>query len=336
MLLTDEIKNDFSRFETALHGGVPDKIPLAELDVGKSIKEEFIGREINSIKDEVEFWQKAGYDFVPLKLPLEFKLDDNEEKSSDNQQALSISENSCMIKDWQDFNAYPWPDAEKIDFNFLDEAAEAMPDSMKSVILCGGFLSRPMLLMGYEEFCYALVDKPDLIEALFDRVGQAIYKAFEIAVQKPKVGAIWISNDMGYTEGLLVSVQTLRQYVFPWFEKIKSLCTAYDIPLILHSDGKLDSVIEDFIRIGVDAIHPIEPEAMDIFEVKKKYGDRICLMGNIDVDLLYRGKPEEIAAEVKKRIAFFSKTGGYCIGSGNSVPDGVPLENYLALIQAAR
>lgn len=323
-----EWTNDFSRLDKVLRGEKPDRIPIVELDIGVKVKEEFLGRPILSARDEVEFWQKAGYDYVPYKLPLEFVLS-KEEAGGD---AQTIREDGGILAGCPDLDEYPWPDVDAMDLTYLDQLLEALPESMKLIPICGGFLSRPMLMMGYEEFCYALVDEPEYVEDLFYRVGETILKAFAKVKDREKIGALWISCDMGYTEGLLVSDRHLRELVFPWFGQVKNLCNEMNIPLILHSDGKLNAVMEDFIEIGINAIHPIEPQAMDIYSLKEQYGDRIAIFGNVDVDLLYRGTPEEIAANRKQLLDAFEEKGGYCLGSGNSVPDGVPLANYLALI----
>ncbi|MCJ7554651.1 MAG: nucleoside 2-deoxyribosyltransferase, partial [Ignavibacteriaceae bacterium] len=85
-----------------------------------------------------------------------------------------------------------------------------------------------------------------------------------------------------------------------------------------------------------DAIHPIEPKAMDITDVKNRYGNKLCLIGNIDVDLLARGTEEEIRKNVLDNIEKVGLNGGYCVGSGNSVPEYVKYENYIAMIEAVK
>lgn len=325
-----ELKNDFRRLETVLRGGKADRIPLIEREVSKEVKEAFLGRPIVSARDEVEFWQKAGYDYVPFDVELNFILSDTEESDD----VKTLKEDGGILAGCKDLDSYPWPDADDVDLTFLDEILEVLPPEMKVIPICGGFLSRPMLMMGYEEFCYALVDEPEYVEDLFYRVGKAIVKFFSRLKGREQIGALWISCDMAYTESLIISDAHMRKLVFPWFREVKKICDEMDIPLILHSDGDLSLVIDDFIEIGINAIHPIEPQAMDIFEIKKKYENRITLLGNVDVDLLYRGTPEEVAAYSRKLVTAFSETGGFALGSGNSVPDGVSLENYLAMIQS--
>lgn len=90
------------------------------------------------------------------------------------------------------------------------------------------------------------------------------------------------------------------------------------------------------IDCGVTALHPIEPKAMNIFEVKEKFGKDLCLIGNIDVDLLSRGTEEDVTKQVLAIIEKLGRNGGFCIGSGNSVPEYVKFENYLAMINTVK
>jgi uroporphyrinogen decarboxylase len=94
--------------------------------------------------------------------------------------------------------------------------------------------------------------------------------------------------------------------------------------------------MDKIIDCGVNVIHPIEPKAMNIAEVKQRYGNQLCLIGNIDVDLLSRGTIDEIRKNVIKNIDEVGKDGGYCVGSGNSIPEYVKLENYIAMIETVK
>ena len=106
--------------------------------------------------------------------------------------------------------------------------------------------------------------------------------------------------------------------------------------MIYHTDGVLFDVFDRIIACGVDAIHPIEPKAMEIAEVKQRVGDRLCLMGHVDVDLLSRGTEEEVRDRVRTNIEAAAYDGGYCVGSGNSIPEYVRFENYVAMLEAVK
>jgi uroporphyrinogen decarboxylase len=98
-----------------------------------------------------------------------------------------------------------------------------------------------------------------------------------------------------------------------------------------HTDGKLWDVIPDLIALGVDALHPIEPKAMDINEVKRRHGKDLALIGNIDPNLLGLGTAEQVRAQVRQRIKDLAPGGGYAVGVSPCVPLNAPMENYEAM-----
>jgi len=160
-------------------------------------------------------------------------------------------------------------------------------------------------------------------------------EGFSRVIGLDAVGIGWMADDIAYTEGLMASPKFLREVVFPWYRRFADACRAVNKPLIYHTDGRVLDVFEDLIDLGITALHPIEPKAMDAVQVKKLAAGRICLVGNIEVDRLARGTPAEIRNLVKSRIEAIG-FGGYCVGASNSVPHYVPLENYKALIEASR
>jgi len=150
------------------------------------------------------------------------------------------------------------------------------------------------------------------------------------------VEALWYSDDLAYTGGLLVSPKVYREHLFPWVAKIGALCRARGIPFLYHSDGVLWEVLEDLIACGVTSLHPIEPKAMDVAEVKERAGGRLAVLGSIEVDTLARGTPEQVEALVRDRLRRAAPGGGFALGSSNSVPDYAKYENYIAMLEACQ
>ena len=192
------------------------------------------------------------------------------------------------------------------------------------------------MLMGLERFCLALVENPELVAEIFQRVGSIQCEVLRKIVKMDKVIAIWYGDDLGYTESLIVSPSVYRKYLFPWVEELSSIAHKAGMPFMTHSDGKLWEVIPDLISLGLNALHPIEPKAMDINEVKAKYGHKLALIGNIDLGYtLTRGTPAEVKAEVRQRIKDLAPGGGYAVGASPGITRYVPLENFNALREAA-
>jgi uroporphyrinogen decarboxylase len=116
---------------------------------------------------------------------------------------------------------------------------------------------------------------------------------------------------------------------------VVKLCHDKGLYVFYHTDGMIREILDDLIGLGFDALHPIDPTCMDIVELKKKIGDRISLFGNVATDLLQNGTPEEVEAVTREKIRVLAPGGGYCLASGNSVPEWAKFENYQAMITAA-
>ena len=333
---------DFERLRKALLCQEPDRVPLAELQV--DIKEAFLGKPVPDARTNVEFWTKAGYDYTII-FPFATKAWQLSESWSTSRTTRAdggeterkwAPEGTGIIRSQKDFEEFQWPDADKADYGLIEETAACLPPGMGLVCSVGGFWEFTRDLMGFEALSIALSDNPELVDGVFNRVGDMVYGAFLNMMDHKCIDAVWFCDDIAYTGGLIVSPSILRRYVFPRYKAMADICKSRGLPVIYHSDGDLWQVMDDLIDIGINGLHPIEPKAMDISEVKSKVGDVLCLMGNIDLGYtLTRGTPEEVEFEVRQRITDIGPGGGYCLGSSNSVADYVPIENYRAMIEAA-
>ena len=246
-----------------------------------------------------------------------------------------VRECDGIITTPEEFKQHSWQKIDEVDFSMFEKATGNIPAGMKIVAGAADIFTNVWLLMGFEKFCFLSGDNPELVERLFQKVGSFMLEICSVMLQYDDVGALLYSDDIAYTEGLMVSPDILRKYLFPWMKKMGELVKKRNIPYIYHSDGKLWQVMEDLEACGINALHPIEPKAMDAEEVKKKYGHRFCLIGNVDIDRVARGTPKEITDMVRDRISKLSTDGGYCVGSSSSIPEYVPIENYKALLEAS-
>jgi len=338
------VNPDIEQFKLTLKRGKAAYVPIAELGIHPIIKEHFLGRPIKSLQDDVDFWYRAGYDYIKLQPAADFNpgklfLQDNENSKINDDGAVSrnrATEGQGIITGWEDFEKYIFPKKDDFDYTKFEKVRELLPEGMGVIGQYGDIFTMVWELMGFEQFSFALFDNPELISALFDKIGDLVLSMFEYFAQSDTVDVLWYSDDIAYVTGLMISPDILRKYFFPWLKKIGNLAKLSNKPLIYHTDGLLFEVMDDIIDCGVDALHPIEPQAMAIAEVKKRYGDRLCLIGHVDVDLLSRGTPEDVREQVRKNIEEAAYNGGYCVGSGNSVPDYVKYENYIAMLAAAK
>jgi uroporphyrinogen decarboxylase len=336
---------DFSRLEAALRREEPDRVPLFEAEIALPIQEWFLGREINNARDEIEFYVRAGYDFVPVVPPffaprlMRTVFGETDSEDEDGHGRAWLTESEGIIKTVKDVESFPWPKAEEVDFSTFHEVAELLPAKMKIIgmLAPAAVFGNTSQAMGLENFSYALYDNVRVVEALFEIIGSTYVEIARRLVKMPRLGAVFMSDDLAHGTGLLVSPKVYRKYVFPWYRKIGEILDGAGLPFIFHSDGILWDVFDDLADCGITAIHPIEPLAMDITEVKKRVGDRFCIFGNIDLEYtLTRGSVEEVEQQVKERIAALAPGGGYGLAASNSVPDYVKPENYRAMVEAGR
>lgn len=336
------MRPDIEQLLKTLKRGKGTYVPFIELGVHPKIKHRFLGREILTLEDDIEFCYKAGYDYVkvqpaadfnPAKIGLSDNLTFNEDGTVFRKWA---SENSGVISNLKDLERYQFPAAASFDYEKFERVRSLLPEGMGVIGQYGDIFTMTWEMMGFEAFSMAIYEEPELVKELNDKVGELVLSMFEYFAHSDAVDALWYSDDIAFTEGLLVSPDTLHEYLFPWLRKIGTLARNSGKPLLYHTDGVLWDVFDEIIDCGVDAIHPIEPKAMDIREVKRRYGDRLCLLGNVDVDTLARGSKEEIRKIVKENIESVGYNGGYCVGSGNSIPEYVLYENYIALLDASR
>lgn len=337
-------KTDFNRILKTFRCEEPDCVPVAELGIDTPVKEKILGKPIKNIKDDVEFWRKAGYDYIYLRPNYEYPgLPPNVAAGTTMQREniVNAEEAASALDTWQkissekDMETFSWPDPETLDYSNLKEAADCLPEGMGIISGVGGIFTRVWMLLGFTEFCLKLSEDPGFVKKMFDRIGNIQCQVLKKVVKMKKVGAFWYGDDLAYTEGLMISPDTYKKYLFPWLEELFSIARNADLPVAMHTDGDVRLLIDDLIKIGLNALHPIEPKAMDIYQLKNKYHGKLCLIGNIDMaGSLGRGTPDEVRAEVKDRIKQIAPGGGYAVGSSNSVAYYVPLENYRAMLEA--
>ncbi len=351
---------DFGRLRAALLCHEPDAVPALELFHDIEVKEAFLGRPIRSIADDIEFHYRAGYDSYGVWVSYQ-EIGERIAKELSRPETLTGSpyggvrrrrwsrERGGLITSIEEFEAFPWPDPASGTLLVhgagceplpLEEGcrqiATALPRGMGLIAMTDGIFERfTKDLMGYETFCIKLYDEPELIGRMFAKVGELWLALYERVAALPQVSALWLADDIAYTQGLLFSPRVMREHLFPWYRRIGAVAKRHDLPFLFHSDGDLRPIIGDLIECGFYALQPIEPKAMDIVELKRDYGDRLCLVGNIDLgSTLTRGTPDDVRAEVRQRIRQVGPGGGYCVGSSNSVTNYVPLPNFVAMLEA--
>ncbi len=249
-----------------------------------------------------------------------------------------MEEHKGPITNWAEFEAYPWPDTEQASTRSFEWYEANLPDDMCLVVTgVAHFAEYLTWLMGYETLCYSLYDQRDLVETISERVVEMYRKALARILQFDRVKVIWGSDDMGFRSGTLISPKDMRELVLPGHKLMAEMSHAAGRPYLLHSCGNLFAIMDDLINdVRIDAKHSFEDTIESVIEDKAKYGDKIALLGGIDVDFLCRASTEQIRQRVRKTLEACMPGGGYCLGTGNSVANYIPLDNYLLMLEEGR
>jgi uroporphyrinogen decarboxylase len=193
-------------------------------------------------------------------------------------------------------------------------------------------------LTGLEKYMIDMTYGEEWVEALNDRV-ERWTEGLSIQLAKAGVDALWFGEDLGSQTSTLISPEMWRNMFKPryirLFEKIREINP--DIMIIMHSDGAVAPLINDFIEMGVDVYNPVQPNipGSDPQELKDKYGGRICFFGGIDQqNLLPEGNVEKIRQEIKYRAEILGRSGGYLLAPAHIIQADVSKETVLEMIKA--
>jgi uroporphyrinogen decarboxylase len=335
---------DFENLKTVLMGGKGRRVPNIELVIDREIRDGFLGRPCVTLADDIEFRYRAGYDYAWISVGMidpagtvnrERVIKSAERHFEGKDDRVWAETHGGVIRDRGDLEAYPWPDPERIDYSPFVEARKFLRPGMKIIAVLGKVFTAAWQLVGFERFCELIYDDPDFVAALVRRVGDIQAAVCERVAGMETVGAVFVPDDIAYHSGTMLPPKWFVDHVFTHYAGMARTCRRAGKPFIYHSDGNMSAMIDTIIDTGFDALHPIEPESMDIYELRKRVGTKLCLLGNIRVHTLSTGTPAEIWDLVKDRITNLGYAGAYCVGSSNSIPNYVPLSNYLAMLDAS-
>ena len=346
--------------EVILRKKAPERPPFIELHIDKEVVKDIVETKLNRewvspesddkkdreacLRNYIEVHYRLGYDFV--RLTGQFRYSSGlhfSGKTREGADTASLSrgerqwtdESGGVINSWEDFEKYPWPSLGDVDPWASEFVCKNMPEGM-------GFLACPTqgvfecgmnTLFGYQNLAYMLYDDPELLKATFDRVGELIYGYYKSVIGLDNLAGFFQGEDMGFKTNTLVSADALREYILPWHKKIAQLAHDNDLIYIFHSCGNVESIMEDLIEdVKIDAKHSFEDAIMPVTEFKRKYGDRVGVAGGVDVDKMCRFEGKELRAYVRGIIDECAQNGGYALGSGNSIANYIPLQNFLIML----
>ena len=332
--------NGYKRFITAVKRQEPDMVPIWELIIDRPVIEALYG--------DISF-----LDFVEKEDLDGFTIFENSRREHINGITYKDEWNIIWklepngiyypfngpIKSYNDLKKFVLPDADA-DYLYcsLKEAVKRFKrEKAIAFITHETFEYSHYLFGGMDNLFINYITTPDLVKELSEIIWQYKSKAIKNAIE---IGAdiIVTGDDYAGRIGTLMSPEHFREFILPYIKKAVDLTHDLGSYFIKHTDGNLWKILDDIVGAGIDVLDPIEPMAdMDIGKVKEKYGDRICLAGNVDATaVLTRGTKENVEEAVKETIAKASPGGGHIMASSNSIHPGVNPENYKVMVEATR
>lgn len=215
------------------------------------------------------------------------------------------------------------------------ESRELADDRFSLAVKYAGLFERAYFLRGMDNLYMDFYRNPEFVEELLDRILGYLLSIVNRMLEYD-VDGVMIGEDWGGQDKLLFNPKTWRKFIKPRVEKLYAKIKASGLPVFLHSCGNIESIIPDLIEIGVNVINPLQVLAMNPFEIKEKYGDKVAFFGGVSTQILPFSTPAEVKDMVKKTLEKMSRGGGYILAPDQEIQRDVPLENIFAFIEAAK
>ena len=327
------------RVLAVLSGAIPDRVPWVENYISNEVTARLLGTNDFCHATYTQKIEKPGmirippdvrkvipldvvsYDLAPPRYAKTENIDGHDHIT----EGLLRSSDDLKLLD-----ALPDPDDESLYRPAEEFLARYKGDSAAIATVRTG-VGNAYLSMGIDHFCICLIMQPDFVREVLERFSNWSARVAKNMQELP-FDLFFIPDDIGFGNAPMISPEHFREFCAPVMKKVIDVMR---IPAVYHSDGNIMPLMEDIISLGVAGIANFEPGPMDIEEVKRLYGHRVTIIGNIDLHYtLTTGTPEETADEVRRRIEALAPGGRYILSSANSLPNYVKPENVRAMGEA--
>lgn len=204
-------------------------------------------------------------------------------------------------------------------------------------LVVGDLWERATFMRGMEAILLDLTLHPRFVEELLRGLADYVLQTMEILLSRFSFDGVMLSDDYGTQRGMLMSPGHWRRFIKPLLAEVYALAHRHGRTVFHHSCGHIVPIIGDLIDLGLDILHPIQPEAMDILDLKRRFGSHLTFCGGLRTqDLLPRGTAQQVRDEVRRLKDVMRAGGGYILEPGITLQADVPLANLLAMIDEAR
>jgi len=221
---------------------------------------------------------------------------------------------------------------------FLNEYKQAIAKRKSRIgvgVLCGSITQTLYeFVVGMNDFMMMVYENRSLVEEMLEVSTVHSVKLSKMLVENG-VDFLFAADDVAFKSGLFVPPQIMKEIWVPRMARIFEPAVNAGIPVMFHSDGKIDDMVDSLIDIGMDCLNPMDPYGVDYRQYKKRYGKRLCLSGNVDIEFpLSKGTPEDVDSDVAAHMEVLRPGYGYVATVSHSVVNYIPHENVIAYINA--
>lgn len=242
------------------------------------------------------------------------------------------------IKTPEDLKTYVPPDPEKGDvLGDLPEVVARYKGNKAICAICRDAFFNPSHLRGMEDFLVDMIENPRLVHELIE-----ITSSYDLRVTEKMIEAgvdvVIFGDDYADKNGPMMSPRHFEEFILPGLRRAVDSAHRAGAYVVKHSDGNILPILDMIVSTGIDGLNPLEPVAgMDIGLLKRKYGHKVALLGNIDCgELLCNASADEVRRVTRETIRLAAPGGGFCLSSSNSIHSSVRPENYLAMVETVR
>lgn len=337
---------DYQNLLQVLNNQKPDRLPLYEHHIDAPFISKVIGENISTsgLKNKeledyyrkvIGFWKDMTYDAFDFEAAICDILPGH---------GAILGGMAGPIQTREDFENYPWDDTVKLFWETYTPHFEAirntLPPGMKAYGGCGyGIFEASQDLVGYEYLCVMQCMDPDLFADIFKKIGDLWETLWQGVIEKYADLFVFfrMGDDLGHKTSTLLEPDIIRQHIFPQYKRIIDLVHRANKKFLLHSCGNIFPLMDDIINLGIDAKHSNEDQIAPFSEWIEKYSDRIGLFGGFDLNLLVLEKPEIVYRTILEQgTSYRVAAKGYGLGSGNSIPGYIPVDGFMAMIEAVK
>ncbi len=196
-----------------------------------------------------------------------------------------------------------------------------------------GLFERSWMLRGFENVLVDSILNASFYEELLDRILEMQLRLLDKLLELP-VDGVYLGDDWGDQRGVILGPDRWRRFIKPRAAKLYERVRAAGKPVFTHCCGNVFDIIPDMIEIGLDGLESLQPEAMDVYEIKREYGKDLLLWGGLGTQhMLPFGSPKEVRDEIRRLIEELGRGGGYILAPAKPLMEDIPTENAVALIE---